>query len=46
MEASDYVLKMFNKAEMEELGFLIGRAVDMVRDYIQMGLEYTANKYN
>jgi PTH1 family peptidyl-tRNA hydrolase len=46
MEASDYVLKLFNKSEMEELGFLIGRSVDVIKDYIQNGLDHAANKYN
>jgi PTH1 family peptidyl-tRNA hydrolase len=46
MEASDYVLRLFNKSEAEELGFLIGRAVDMIKDYIKNGLEHAANKYN
>ena len=46
MEASDYVLKSFKKNEAEELGFLIGRAVDMIKDYIENGLDHAANEYN
>jgi PTH1 family peptidyl-tRNA hydrolase len=46
MEASDYVLKLFKKDEKEELDFLIGRSVDMIKEYIENGLDYTANKYN
>jgi len=46
MEASDYVLKFFKKDEKEELDFLIGRSVEMIKDYIENGLDYTANKYN
>ena len=46
MEASDYVLKSFKKSETGELGFLIGRAVDMIRDYIENGLDHAANEYN
>lgn len=46
MEASDYVLRLFKKGEAAELGFLVGQAVEMVKDYIENGLEHTANKYN
>ena len=46
MEASDYVLKLFKKDEKEELDFLIGRSVDMIKDYIENGLDHAANKYN
>lgn len=46
MEASDYVLRPFNKSEKKELDLLIDRSVDMIREYIKNGLEYTANKYN
>jgi PTH1 family peptidyl-tRNA hydrolase len=46
MEASDYVLKFFKKDEEEEIDFLIGRSVDMIKDYIENGLDHAANKYN
>jgi PTH1 family peptidyl-tRNA hydrolase len=46
MEASDHVLRLFKKDEKEELGFLAGKSVDMIKDYIENGLDYTANKYN
>ena len=46
MEASDYVLRVFKKKEAQELGLLLVRAVDMIKDYIENGLDYTANKYN
>ena len=46
MEASDYVLRLFNRSELKELELHISRAVDMVKDYIKNGLEHTANKYN
>jgi PTH1 family peptidyl-tRNA hydrolase len=46
MEASDYVLRLFKRSEAEELGLLLGRAVDIIRDYIENGPEHTANKYN
>ena len=46
MEASDYVLRLFKKSEAKELELLIDRAVDMIRDYIENGLEHTANEYN
>ncbi len=44
--ASDYVLRLIKKSEATELDLLIGQAVDMVKDYIENGLDYTANKYN
>jgi len=46
MEASDYVLRLFNRGEKEELGPLTGLAVDMIKDYVEKGPQYTANKYN
>lgn len=46
MEASDYVLRLFNRGEIEELDFLIDRAADIIRDYIENGLDHAANKYN
>ena len=46
MEASDYVLRSFKKSERQELGFLLDRSVDMIKEYIENGLEQAANKYN
>lgn len=46
MDASDYVLMPFKKSQLKELDPLLDRAVDMIKDYIENGLEHTANKYN
>ncbi len=46
MKASDYVLRLFKKDEKEELDLLMGKSVDMIKDYIENGLDHTANKYN
>lgn len=46
MEASDYVLRKFNKAELEEMKFSLERSVDAVKDYIRFGIDYAMNRYN
>ena len=46
MDASDYVLRLFSKSELEEVDFLIKHAVDAIKDYILEGIEFTSNKYN
>jgi peptidyl-tRNA hydrolase, PTH1 family len=46
MEASDYVLRKFGKSEIKELDFLIKHAADIIKDYIENGLDHAANKYN
>ena len=46
MEASVYVLRNFKKNEVRELDYLKSRAVDIIRDYIENGIEHAANKYN
>jgi len=46
MEASDYVLKPFTKAEVKELEFLTVKAVDMIKDFIENGPGHTANQFN
>ncbi|MCD4669619.1 MAG: aminoacyl-tRNA hydrolase [Actinomycetia bacterium] len=46
MDASNYVLRKFGKSETKELDFLIKDAVDIIKDYIENGLDHAANKYN
>lgn len=46
MQASDYVLEPFQKAEREFLREFIDRAVDALECYIENGLETAMNRYN
>ncbi len=46
MEASDYVLRRFNKSELKEVGSLIRFSIDAIRDYITDGIDFASNKYN
>ena len=45
-DPADYVLDGFKKKEMEEVEIGILKSLDMVRDYIEEGIEYAMNKYN
>jgi len=45
-EPADYVLEEFNRNEKEEVEIRVQKSVDIIRDYITEGIEYTMNKYN
>ncbi len=45
-DPADYVLDEFRKSEREEVEIGIMRSLNMVRDYLKEGIEYTMNKYN
>ncbi|HEY4695754.1 MAG TPA: aminoacyl-tRNA hydrolase [Candidatus Hydromicrobium sp.] len=45
-DAADYVLEEFKKKEKEEVEIDVQRSVDIIRDYLTEGIEYTMNKYN
>jgi PTH1 family peptidyl-tRNA hydrolase len=45
-DPADYVLDEFRKSEREEVEIGIMRSLDIVRDYLKEGIEYTMNKYN
>jgi len=40
------VLEEFNRNEKEEVEIRVQKSVDIIRDYITEGIEYTMNKYN
>ena len=46
MEAADYVLQDFSKAEMKELSSILDRAADAVLTFVTDGLDKAMNKYN
>jgi PTH1 family peptidyl-tRNA hydrolase len=45
-DPSDYVLEEFGKREREEVEICIIRSLDMIKDYLEEGIEYAMNKYN
>ncbi len=45
-DPADYVLEEFDKNEKEEIEIGVLKAVDIIKDYITEGTEYTMNKYN
>lgn len=45
-DAADYVLREFSKKEKDEVEVLVEKTVDVIRDYITEGIEFTMNKYN
>lgn len=45
-DPSDYVLDEFRKREREEVEIGIIKSLDMIKDYLKEGIEYTMNKYN
>ena len=46
MDAADYVLQNFSKAEMKELSSILDRAADSVLTFVTDGLDKAMNKYN
>ena len=46
MDAADYVLQNFSKAEMKELSSILDRAADAVLTFVTDGLDKAMNKYN
>ena len=46
MDAADYVLQTFSKAEMKELSSILDRAADAVLTFVTDGLDKAMNKYN
>jgi PTH1 family peptidyl-tRNA hydrolase len=46
MEAADYVLQDFSKAEMKELASILDHAADAVLTFVTDGLDKAMNKYN
>jgi PTH1 family peptidyl-tRNA hydrolase len=46
MNAADYVLQDFSKAEMKELAPILDRAADAVLTFVTDGLDKAMNKYN
>jgi|SRR5271157_395888 len=46
MDAADYVLQDFSKAEMKELSSILDRAADSVLAFVTDGLDKAMNKYN
>ncbi|MBN1299281.1 MAG: aminoacyl-tRNA hydrolase [Actinobacteria bacterium] len=45
-DASDFVLRKFKKAELQQLDNLLSTAVDAVKDYIEYGIDFAMNRYN
>ena len=46
MNAADYVLQTFSRAEAESLTLFLGRAVDALECFLGDGLETAMNRYN
>lgn len=46
MQAADYVLQDFSKAQLEVLPFILDRAVEAVTTLVSTGVENAMNKYN
>lgn len=46
MEAAEYVLQDFNKAEAEQLSPLLDRAVDAILSFVENGIDRAMNLYN
>ena len=46
MNAADYVLQDFGRAEEEMIEEIIGRSVDAIIHFIENGIEKTMNKFN
>lgn len=46
MDAAAYVLQSFNKAESEDLQFLLDRSAEAVLAFISDGLQVSMNKFN
>ncbi len=45
-DPADYVLEDFSRNEKEEVEIGIQKSVDIIRDYIEKGIEYAMNEYN
>jgi peptidyl-tRNA hydrolase, PTH1 family len=45
-DAADYVLEEFKRGERQEVKAGIEKSIDIIRNYISEGIEYTMNKYN
>lgn len=46
MQAADYVLQDFSKAQLEVLPFILDQAVEAVTTFVSTGVENAMNKYN
>jgi len=46
MQAADYVLQDFSKAQLEALPFVLERAAEAVFDFVSNGIESAMNKHN